>query len=576
MFKLNRLAILDDLKNIFLHAPPVTNAGAAEEQRKGIIFNYFLGATWLATLIITLENFYRLLTLTGNDARYYVAYMPSNIGGLVLLGLIWWGHRRYPHIMRHAFLLMVTTSVIFLFELQNIDRLFAALTLPIIMSAFLIRPFYSFLYFVFISVIYTLRLYMAGFSIADNEFSTVSLLSLMVVSVIAWLIAYSLDSALAETRALNRELDRRVQDRTRRLAEALKREHTAAVQNQTILESIADGIIVFNAERQIIVANPAANQLAGQSLQALTFNQMVTSIAADDRAALQTWLPRNTPDEQSTIRFAWRGKTVSAGVAPMMTGAENKQVSAGSVMVLRDITREAQLEKAKDLFLGMVSHELRTPMSAIRGYVEILLDLEKDTLTAEGYEYLQAINLSIRQLLTLANELIDLSRLETGEIDLYCRWTDLASLVTEVAKIVRHEFSSRNLSLTVSIEPGLPKLYLDKTRISQILLNLLSNTYKYTLQGGATVSVSQSDEWVNVSVADTGVGIKEADQPNLFQRFFRADDQVVQQAGGTGLGLSISKGLIELHHGNLTFESTYGVGTTFVMSLPKNLPQEAK
>jgi signal transduction histidine kinase len=104
----------------------------------------------------------------------------------------------------------------------------------------------------------------------------------------------------------------------------------------------------------------------------------------------------------------------------------------------------------------------------------------------------------------------------------------------------------------------------------QILLNLLSNAYKYTAQGGATIQVNQFDEGVTIAVSDTGVGIKSADQANIFGRFFRAGDEFVQQVGGTGLGLSITKGLVELHGGNLSFTSQYGVGTTFWVTLPKN------
>jgi signal transduction histidine kinase len=179
-------------------------------------------------------------------------------------------------------------------------------------------------------------------------------------------------------------------------------------------------------------------------------------------------------------------------------------------------------------------------------------------------------------LLTLANELIDLSRLEVGEIELYREWVDLTLIVKQAAKMVVPEFAARNLSLELKLADNLPLLYLDKNRTLQVLLNLLSNAYKYTIQGGATLEISQSNESVNISVADTGVGIKPADQANLFNRFFRANDQVVQQAGGTGLGLSITKGLIELHGGQLTFTSQHGVGTTFQVALPVNAPAIAE
>lgn len=209
-------------------------------------------------------------------------------------------------------------------------------------------------------------------------------------------------------------------------------------------------------------------------------------------------------------------------------------------------------------------------MTAIKGYVKVLMDTEKENISQPGFEHLQTIDGSIKQLLTLANELIDISRLEVGEIELYREWVDLIPIIKQAAKLVQQEFAARNLSLEVKLLDNLPLLYLDKNRVLQILLNLLSNAYKYTTQGGATLEITQTGKVVNIRVVDTGVGIKPADQANMFNRFFRATDRVVQQAGGTGLGLSITKGLTELHGGQLTFTSQYGVGTTFQIILPLN------
>jgi signal transduction histidine kinase len=444
-------------------------------------------------------------------------------------------------------------------------------TLPIIMAAFLIQPIYSFVYYLFITCLYVLRLYLAGFTLTDDAFSYINLASLLVLVFIAWLIAQSLDKALAETKALNVELDQRVQDRTRELAASLEREQAASVRNTTILQSIADGIMVLDANQEVLMANPAANRLAGQNLQSASLSEILSSIKDEGKESLRDWLAGQHPQKQGHVKFQWHDKIVSANVAPVvLLKGEGKQVDAGNVIALRDFTREAELERAKDIFLGMVSHELRTPMSAIKGYVEVLLDLEKETISPEGYEYLQTIDTSVRQLLILANDLIDLSRLETGEIELYREWVDVPEIVNQAAQIVQQEFVARNLRLAVNVEEPLPKLYVDKRRILQVLLNLLSNAYKYTTEGGATVHVGQSEEWVNIAVTDTGVGIRKSDQTQLFQRFFRATDQVIQQAGGTGLGLAISKGFTELHGGKLTFESQYGVGTTFNVALPKN------
>lgn len=543
-------------------------AHQSEDKHKGVIFNYFIGAVWLIAAINAVQNLYLSLTIDGLIGQEYDSYNFTNFAFLLGLGLIWLGHRWYPQVMRHLFMIMLVAAAIFTFSLEDVNQLFVVLTLPMIMVAFLIRPIYSFVYYLLIVIVYAVRVELEGFSILDETVVPfLNLIALIVFAIVAWLIANSLDKALAESRALNRELDQRVQDRTRELADALARETTTAVRNKTILESIADGVLVFDANEQVMIANPAANRLAERELQSLTLVDFLKTVG-DKADELKAWLSGTKPNGQTNLKFEWFGRTISANVAPVTLPTTAKQVDAGQVMVLRDFTKEAELERAKSLFLGMVSHELRTPMSAIKGYVDVLLQSEKENLSEAGYEYLQSIGLSIRQLLTLANELIDLSRMESGEIELYREWTDLKPLVNQAVKIVQQEFTTRNLRLDLKIDPDLPQLYLDRNRILQVLLNLLSNAYKYTVQGGATIELKRAGAAVQMLVADTGIGIRSADQANLFNRFFRANDQVVKKVGGTGLGLSISKGLTELHGGSLTFKSQYRAGTTFIVTLP--------
>ncbi len=543
-----------------------------EEKRKGIIFNYFVGAIWIISAINTVYDIYMALTLGGPEAQQRFEYLPFSFAFIVFFGLLWWAHRWYPRLIRHIFLLMIVTGAIFFFDLKELNGIFVSLSLPIIMAAFLIGPIYSFIYYLVIVVLYTLRFYYVdGLSLTDPNFAYVSLTSLAVTAVVAWLIAQSLDKALAETRALNEELDQRVQDRTQKLAEALEREHATAVRNKTILESIADGVVVFDANQQVMIANPAANQLANRDLQSSSLPHILATLDEKAREVIKTWVQGQKPADQNNVKFDWYQRTISATIAPVpLPTDDGKRVGAGNVMVLRDFTKEAELERAKTLFLGMVSHELRTPMSAIKGYVNVLLNTEKEYLSDTGYEYLQTIDVSVVQLLSLASELIDLSRIEMGEIELYRERIDLVPIVKQATKMVQQEFATRNLSLELKLEDNLPEVYMDRNRVLQILLNLLSNAYKYTVKGGATLEVRQAEDWVHIAVTDTGVGIKPADQAHMFSRFFRSGDHVVQQAGGTGLGLNITKGLVELHGGELTFSSAYGVGTTFQVALPKN------
>ena len=548
----------------FLNEFLSTQATLTEEERKSLIFNYFLGSILILTAIFALAEFI---------SDVYSEYTLGNLAFLVILGLIWFAHRFYPKVTRHLFIFFLTVGAILSFDVNSLNEFMTTFSLPIIMAAFLTRAVYSFVYFLLITVVYTIKVYSSGFSFSDSQFSFTNLVVLAMLAMVAWLISQSLEKALSEARALNEELDQRVQDRTHELAEALKREQTTSARNTTILEAIADGIIVFDANQRVLMANPAANQLARKNIQSAYLGELLSTIDDEAGETLKRWFDHR-PDDQSHVRFQWHKKTVSANVSPVVLPDNDGQyVDAGRVIALRDFTKEAELEKAKDIFFGMVSHELRTPMSAIKGSVEVLLDMEKDNGSEERREFLQAIHSSTVQLLSLANDLIDLSRIETGELDLYCQWEDILDIVQQAVKMVQQEFLLRHLSLDLQVEIPPIQLYIDRRRILQVVLNLLSNAYKYTQEGGATVRIYHTGQLVYISIADTGIGIKDKDQANLFTRFFRSTDQAVQKASGTGLGLSISKGFIELHGGQLTFESEYGVGTTFHIALPQEKPE---
>ena len=539
-----------------------------DERRRSRLLNIFLVGFFILAVLAIVAVPVAFILETASPEAIMLAFW-TGIAAAVFTGLTF-ALNRYGSGKLARLLFIIFLTVIFIFadvpEEVVAGRTLLTFAIPIILASVLFPSYASFAAAGFVSV---MIIGMAWYAqIVPDPFSVIVF---FIIALAAWLAGRSMERAIQDLRLLNAELDQRVQERTQELATALRQVHTMAVQNKTILESIADGVLVFDANQEVIMANPAASRLARRDLQAFTLAQFLTTIEGKARELIRNWMKGQKPAEVNNVRFKWDDRTVSANIAPViLPGASEKPEDAGHVMVLRDFTKEAELEKAKDLFLGMVSHELRTPMSAIQGYVNVLLTTERGFVSETGYDYLQTINVSVKQLLKLANELIDLSRMEVGEIELYCQWVDLADLVDNAAKIVRHEFESRNLSLTVQSKNGLPQLYLDPNRINQVLLNLLSNAYKYTSKGGVTVEVIQSNEWVNVAISDTGIGIKAADQEKLFERFFRANDQAVRRIGGTGLGLSISKGLVELHGGELTFASQYGVGSTFTVRLPKN------
>jgi signal transduction histidine kinase len=550
-----------------------------DERRRGTLFNIFLFGIFVPVLGLMGVNLYGMITGAHPDAAVFVAI---DLGSLVFLGALWLLHRFRPELARHVFLLFLVLAPLSLFEVHLLDRVLVALTIPVMMAAFLLTPISSFVYAFVVSMAYTviiLRSYALG-EWGDDRlirvFNYPSVLSIFAITCIAWVVSHFLNQALTEAqqraeelRVLNQELDQRVQERTGELVEALEREHAMAVRNQTILESIGDGVLVTDSSSRIIVSNPAANRLADQKLEAKSLQEALVTAKPEVLAQIEWRTDGEIEDEKNNIQFEWNERTVAANIAPIQLDiTPQSYISGGHVMVIRDITHEAELDRMKTIFLGSVSHELRTPMTAIKGYVDLLSDLESDSLSEAGREYLGIVSANIRRLLSLANDLIDLSRIEVGEIALYREWTELEPIVMAAAATVRQEFEKRSLDLGVQIEAELPLLFLDRHRITQVLLNLLTNAYKYTVEGGATVNVRHTDHSVQIEVSDTGVGMTEEEQSHLFERFFRSNHEVVQRANGSGLGLTIAKKMVELHAGTISFHSQHNTGTTCIVSLP--------
>lgn len=550
-----------------------------DETRRGTLFNIFLFSVSIPVLGLLTINLYATITRTNPDSPLFLVLDIAAVGALAALYFL---HRLRPHLARHVFLLFLTLATMTFFEFSTLDRVLVVLTIPVLMAAFLIRPLSSFVYAVVVSLAYIITFLLALTSLRWEDtglidaFNYISVMSYFALALVAWVVSRSLDQALIEVqhraeelRTLNEELDQRVQDRTRELARALEREHAMAVRNQTILESIGDGVLVTDSSGRIILSNPAADYLAHQQkLEAMSLQEAMVDVRPEVLIQLGAQMA-GEEEERHNIQFKWNQRTVAANVAPIRLDLPGQShLSGGNVMVLRDVTREAELDRMKTIFLGSVSHELRTPMSAIKGYVDLLSDLEAESLSDAGREYLRIVSSNIRRLLSLANDLIDMSRIEVGEIALYREWTELEPIVEGAVDTVRKEYEKRGLDLHVQIETNLPLLFLDRHRITQVLLNLLTNAYKYTVEGSGTLRVFQVDNVVQIEVSDTGVGMTREEQVHLFERFFRSNREVVQEAGGSGLGLTIAKSMVELHGGEISVQSEYNVGTTFTVSLP--------
>jgi signal transduction histidine kinase len=226
-----------------------------------------------------------------------------------------------------------------------------------------------------------------------------------------------------------------------------------------------------------------------------------------------------------------------------------------------------EANRLKTEFVSMVSHELRTPLTSIQGYAELLL--EDKQIPEVQRESLTIVKKNSDRLLGLINDLLDLSRMEAGRVDLHRTSLDLARLIPEVAGSLRPLIDAKRQRFRLDLGEVLPAVWADADRVTQILTNLISNAHKYTrVEGSITVAARRDDGFVRVDVSDTGVGLCPEDQAQLFTKFFRARDRSPQAAGGTGLGLVITRLLVELHGGQITVSSAPGHGSTFSFSLP--------
>ena len=234
--------------------------------------------------------------------------------------------------------------------------------------------------------------------------------------------------------------------------------------------------------------------------------------------------------------------------------------------------------QAKSEFVSFVSHELKIPMTSIKGYADLLLSGNFGPINEAQTTFLDTIRSNVNRMNRLVTDLTDVSRLESGQLHLETQPIQLAEVVTEVMSATRAQIEAKRQTLALMLPDSLPDVWADRNRLEQILTNLVSNAYKYTPENGRITicaeemnSVNEEAEvqpMIHVSVADTGLGIKEEEQKAIFNQFYRGSHDEALQSPGTGLGLNITKNLVELHDGRIWFESKYREGTTFHFIIP--------
>lgn len=335
---------------------------------------------------------------------------------------------------------------------------------------------------------------------------------------------------------------------------------------EAILHSMFDGVMVVDAKGVIIMINNTLKKMlhiedepAGKKpieiIRNVEIQTIVDSIIEKKTGLLSQELSLVLPEEKILMIHA--------------TPVVRSSATDGAVLVFHDITDLKRLEAVRRDFVANVSHELRTPLSTIKGYAETLLDgAINDAENAQ--EFVKIIYDDANQLALLVNDLLDLSKLESGKFILDLEPVSLAPIIEKVLSGLRKSAATKNLEISCHIPEGLAHVKADESRISQVLLNLIDNAIKYTPEGGSvSIELIEKQDAVMVDIKDTGLGIPEKDLPRIFERFYRVDKGRSRMLGGTGLGLSIVKHIVQSHGGNVFVESVLGQGSTFSFTLPK-------
>ena len=272
------------------------------------------------------------------------------------------------------------------------------------------------------------------------------------------------------------------------------------------------------------------------------------------------------------------------GAFPENTVDLLKTFAAQSVLAIQNAhlfteidEKSRQLEIAsqhKSQFLANMSHELRTPLNAILGYTELILDNIYGETPDKMREVLDRLHANGKHLLGLINDVLDLSKIEAGELTLDLADYSLKEVVQTVFTAVESLATGKKLALTIDVAPNLPRGHGDERRLVQVLLNLVGNAIKFTDKGEVAIKATMSDGSFTVAVRDTGPGIAPADQAKIFEEFQQADNAATKRKGGTGLGLSIAKRIIGMHGGRIWVESEIGKGSTFAFTIPVKVERQ--
>ncbi|MBU1700972.1 MAG: cell wall metabolism sensor histidine kinase WalK [Candidatus Eisenbacteria bacterium] len=339
---------------------------------------------------------------------------------------------------------------------------------------------------------------------------------------------------------------------------------------EAILSSIEDGLVVFDTALKVVGINPSARRVLdlefseSSSLHCMDIlpDQSIRDLV---RSTIETGAQPDVPDEQRIVSLPSKQGTRHFLIS--VTGIRGRdRTLTGALLLLRDVTRMKEVERLKSEFVMAASHELRTPLTSLGMSVDLLLEHVAPRLGEKERELLGAAHEEVNRMKTLVNDLLDLSRIEAGKIDLEFETVPVSTLFQHVDSVFRSQMDMKDLTLETTLQEGLVPVRADANKITWVLSNLVSNALRYVSKGGhIELSAQKIGPHVRVAVRDDGSGIPAEYQSKIFQKFVQVKGR---EGGGTGLGLAICKEIVRAHGGAIWVESVPGRGSTFTFTLP--------
>lgn len=341
--------------------------------------------------------------------------------------------------------------------------------------------------------------------------------------------------------------------------------------------NVGEGVFAVNLTGEIIIFNKIAENLVGFTKDQIIgqrYDQILQFYNSKTKENLGPFINQVLLDgkaislpKDTILMTASRAEIpVAVNSSPIRN---QKGIIVGGIVVFRDVTHEKEIEEIRTDLISIASHQLRTPLSEIKGLLSLLIDNIAGPLNDQQKEYLNLLSVANERMINLVNDLLNISRIEQGRLQLNFQPVNLGDLTKDVFKSLELKATERKQTFSLTIDPNLPPVTADPDKTKEIISNLVENALKYTYEGGTIqVRVTANTSLVWVLVADNGVGIPKSKQKDLFQKFSRVENPLSKMTTGTGLGLYAVKQLVEKQSGQVWFDSTEGQGSTFGFALP--------